>query len=168
MNLKTVTYFVLFITFSVNTFAGGGYSTITSSSTTTENRAYAGLVWTLKEKFSFVPDATIGVRSLRVKSNDNVNGGDMSIRFSFANGFDFDSARISYVGGDRDILGNIGLGYSLTNSSMLGTFAIQGAYSRIGTDFEFSNKNFVPYIEPLTVDKPKKVSPKVTLIPWVC
>lgn len=50
------------------------------SDTTTENRAYAGLVWTLKEKTSWIPDLTLGFRSLRVKSSDSVNGADLSAR----------------------------------------------------------------------------------------
>lgn len=160
MKFKKPILLTVLTLFSLSTFAGGGFTTPSAGN---EHRAYAGLVWSLKEKFSLVPDATLGFRSLRVKSNDNVTGGDISARITFANGLAFDSARLSYVGGDRDILGNLGVGYSVTNSSALGTVAVQGAYSRVGTDFEFTNKRFVPYLEPLTVDKPKKV----TIIPII-
>ena len=128
------------------------------SDTTTENRAYAGLVWTLKEKTSWIPDLTLGFRSLRVKSSDSVNGADLSARIRLDGGVAFDSTRLVYVGGERDILGNIGIGYSNTNSSFLGTAAIQGPYLRAGSDFELSNKKFVPYLELLTLDKPNKVN----------
>ena len=167
MKFKKPILLTVLTLFSLSTFAGGGFTTVTTPSTGNEHRAYAGLVWSLKEKFSLVPDATLGFRSLRVKSNDNVSGGDISARITFANGLAFDSARLSYVVGDRDILGNLGVGYSVTNSSALGTVAVQGAYSRVGTDFEFTNKRFVPYLEPLTVDKPKKVTPTVTIIPII-
>ena len=162
MNFNKIVVLTVFSLFSVSLYAG----VAPVNTTNNEHRVYAGLVWTLKEKLSLVPDATIGFRSVRVKSNDNVSGGDISARITFNNGIAFDSTRLSYVGGDRDILGNLGIGYSNTNSSILGAVAIQGPYSRIGSDFEFTNKKFVPYLELLTLDKPKKTS--VTFIPPPC
>lgn len=135
----------------VITSGGGG------SNTETENRAYAGLVWTLAEKASMTPELSLGFRSLRVKSSDSVEGGDLSIRIKLDGGISFDSTRLSYVGGERDVMGNIGIGYSNTNSSLLGTAAVQGAYTRIGSDYEFTNQKFVPYLEVLTADKANKV-----------
>lgn len=151
---------ISFFLFSLNALAGNPATVVTTmgkSQTDTENRAYAGLVWALQDKFSFIPDLTVGFRSLRVKSSDSVNGGDISARIKLRDGISFDSARLSYVGGERDVLGNVGIGYSVTNSSFLGTLAVQGAHSRIGTDFQFSDKSFVPYLEVLTVDKPNKI-----------
>lgn len=162
MRLTSLSLGVL-LSLSLNTFAGYGvpYTApliVTSKSDTkTEGRAYAGLVWTLQEKASFIPDLTIGFRSLRVKSSDSAQGGDISVRIKLKDGIAFDSTRLSYVGGDRDLLGNIGVGYSFTNASVLGTLAAQGAYTRIGSDYEFTNKRFVPYLELLTMDKPRKV-----------
>ena len=150
---------------SLNSFAGAGpfvpITPLTSpaqSQTETENRAYAGLVWTLQDQMSFIPDLTIGFRSLRVKSSDSVNGGEISARIKLKDGISFDSTRLSYVGGERDVLGNIGIGYSATNSSFLGTLAVQGAYTRLGTDYQFNGNKFVPYVEVLTVDKPGSTS----------
>lgn len=128
-----------------------------SSNTDTQNRAYAGLIWTLKDKTSWVPDLTLGFRSLRVKSSDSVNGADVSARIKLSDGIAFDSFVLSYIGGKRDILGNLGVGYSVTNSSFLGTLGAQGAYTRIGTDFQFNDKKFSPHLEVLTVDKPSNV-----------
>jgi len=130
------------------------------SNTDTENRAYAGLVWTLQDKMSFIPNLTIGLRSLRVKSSDSVQGADISTRVKLTDGISFDSTRLSYIGGNRDILGNIGVGYSHTNSSLLGTLTVQGPYSKIGSDYAFSDRKFVPYLELLTVDSPNKVNKK--------
>lgn len=148
--------------FSLNTFAGVPTVTTYSSNTDTENRAYAGLVWTLQDKMSLMPDLTLGFRSLRVKSTDSVEGADLSARFKLKDGIAFDSTRLVYVGGERDVLGNIGVGYSNTNQSFLGTVAVQGPYSRLGTDFEFTNKKFVPYLELLTLEKPNKTVKKST------
>jgi hypothetical protein len=125
----------------------------------TEDRVYAGLVWTLKEKPSYTPDLILGYRSLKVKSNDNVRGGDLSIRMKLEGGVSFDSTRLVYVGGERDLLGNIGVGYSNPNSTLLGTIAVQGSYARLGTDYELNKSKFVPYLELNTLDNPKKVAP---------
>lgn len=130
----------------------------------TEDRVYAGLVWTLKEKPSYTPDLILGYRSLKVKSNDNVRGGDLSIRMKLEGGVSFDSTRLVYVGGERDLLGNIGVGYSNPNSTLLGTIAVQGSYARLGTDYELNKSKFVPYLELNTLDNPKKV-PKDVIIP---
>lgn len=123
---------------------------------TTDNNIYAGLVWNLEDKFSSLPKFTIGFRSLRVESNNTVDGGDISARFDFANGINFDSWRFSYVGGKRDALANIGLGYSMSKKSILSTFGIQAPYLRLGTDLLFNDKKFNPYIEALTADSPDK------------
>lgn len=135
---------------------------VSSSNTDTQNRAYAGLIWTLKDRTSWIPDLTLGFRSLRVKSSDSVNGGDLTARIKLSGGIAFDSVVLSYVGGNRDILGNIGAGYSLTNSSLLGTLAVQGPYTRIGTDYQINAGKFVPYLEVLTVDKPNNVRKTTT------
>lgn len=127
------------------------------SSNNTQTKAYAGLAWTLGKKNSAAtPDLVVGVRSVKVKSNDHINSGaDLSLRFSFLDGFSFDSTRLSYVGGKRELLGNVGLGYSFANKAFLGTFAAQGAYSRAGLDYDFSSSKILPYLELLSVDKPK-------------
>ena len=131
----------------------------------TEDRVYAGLVWTLKEKPSYTPDLILGFRSLKVKSNDNASGGDLSIRMKLEGGVSFDSTRLVYVGGERDLLGNIGVGYSNANSTLLGTIAVQGSYARLGTDYELNKNKFVPYLELNTLDNPKNVPLKEDVLP---
>ena len=170
--LKRLAIFATLLVTTTSVFAGPTLATVITipggSETQTQNRAYAGLVWTLQEKTSVIPDLTIGFRSLRVKSSNSVQGGDISARFKLKNGISFDSTRLSFVGGERDVLGNIGIGYSIANSSFLGTLAVQGAYSRIGSDFEFANKKFVPYLEVLTLDKPSKVHSRSGSTSYVC
>lgn len=142
----------------------GGTAPTFSDAKTSEDRAYAGLVWTLKEKPSYTPDLILGFRSLKVKSNDNASGGDLSIRMKLEGGFSFDSTRLVYVGGERDLLGNIGVGYSNANSTLLGTIAIQSSYARLGTDYELNKNKFVPYLELNTLDNPKNVP--LTEVPY--
>ena len=171
MKIRLLAFFVLCFT-SQFLYAGvspmpivtPGTSTpgVTSSNTDTQNRAYAGLIWTLKDRTSWIPDLTFGFRSLRVKSSDSVNGGDISARIKLSDGIAIDSVALSYVGGKRELLGNVGAGYSFTNTSILGTIGLQGAYTRIGTDFQFANKQFIPYLELLTIDKPSNVRKTTT------
>lgn len=151
---------------ALNLYAGSVATTIIpgGSQTQTENRAFAGLAWTLKDQFSFIPDITFGIRSLRVKSSDTVNGAELSARISLQNGIAFDSARLSYIGGQRDLLGNIGLGYSFSDASILGTLAVQAAHVRVGSDLLLTDKKFVPYLEILTLDKPHNVDKKPNTI----
>ena len=159
---KRVLILFTMVLIQMSAYGGPYYATVITtpggSNTETENRAYAGLVWTLGEKASMTPDLSLGFRSLRVKSSNSVEGGDLSIRIKLDGGISFDSTRLSYVGGERDVMGNIGIGYSNTNSSLLGTAAVQGAYTRVGSDYEFANQKFVPYLEVLTADKPNKVN----------
>ncbi len=120
----------------------------------TDNRGYAGLAWKLDG--SVIPDLSFGFRSLRVDSNDNVQGADLNARISLKDKT-FDSVRLSYVGGSRDVAGNIGVGYSVTQSSLLATVAIEGAYVKLGSDFLLSSNSFSPYIETNSLSKPNKV-----------
>jgi len=151
-----------------NLDVSGNYIPCESSASTTENRIYAGVVFDLDGSDGFVPDLVVGARSLHVKSSDSVEGADLSARISFNKhdkGIMFDSARLVYVGGERDVMGNIGIGYSNTHSSFLGTVAVQGAYTRLGTDFEFGKNKFEPYLEIITLDKPNNVDKKVDSLP---
>ena len=156
-----------FLTQNVYGGGGGGPPLTFSDAKKTEERVYAGLVWTLKEKPSYTPDLILGFRSLKVKSNDNASGGDLSIRMKLEGGVSFDSTRLVYVGGERDLLGNIGVGYSNTNSTLLGTLAAQGSYARLGTDYELNKNKFVPYLELNTLDNPKNV-PLTVIVPRPC
>jgi hypothetical protein len=123
----------------------------------TDNRGYAGLAWKLDG--SLIPDLSFGFRSLRVDSNDNVQGGDLNARINLKDK-SFDSMRLSYVGGSRDVAGNIGVGYSMKQSSFLGTAAIEGAYIRLGSDFLVSSNSFTPYLEANSLSKPNKILSK--------
>ncbi|MHA3050185.1 hypothetical protein [Acinetobacter sp. ANC 4641] len=135
----------------------------TSDSSRTDNRVYAGLIWSWGNKQGFMPDYVVGFRSLHVESDNTVQGGDINLRVKFNHGFMLDSTRLAYVDGKRDFVGNYGVGYSFINHSVLGTVAGQGSYYRFGTDFDFKNYNFKPYVEINTLEKPNREAPKVTI-----
>lgn len=141
-------------------FAGAPMGGIISvASKQTQNRVYAGLVWTLNQKTEVTPNfVTVGARSVVVKSNDNVSGADLNIRLNVKDGFNVDSTRLSFVGGNRDIQGNIGIGYSFSQQSFLGTLGGSSAYSKVGGDYFYKSKEFAPFLELNTMDKPKKVN----------
>ena len=152
------------LTSAQSAFAVGPAPVETSANSSTENRVYAGIVFDLDGSDGYVPDLVLGVRTLHVKSNDNVEGADLSARVSYGKhdkGLDFDSVRLVYVGGERDLMGNIGVGYSHSHQSFLGTVAVQGAYTKLGTDFEIGSNKFEPYLEVNTLDKPSNVDRKV-------
>ncbi len=170
INYKRTVYitFVAVAAFSSLAYAGGigGYY-VSSERTETDTRAYAGLVWSLNSHSNIKPDLMLGVRSLRVNSNDNVNGADLAARIKLQDGISFDSVRLSYVGGQRDIQGNIGAGYSFANSSLLGNVSLSGQFLNLGSDFLINTKTFIPYIDINTLSKPDKVNPKSVFIPFV-
>lgn len=139
-----------------------------SSHVKTENRVFAGLVWTTQEKMSAIPDLTLGVRTLRIKSTDRMNGLEVGARFHLIQGVSLESTRLSFIAGERRVLGNIGVGYSVPHSSFLGNLAVQGDHARFGTDYLLNSKKFVPFAELLTVKKPNKVHGNPGLTTYVC
>ena len=158
--LYILTFCFLSIFVVPTTFAGGGYVTPIGSSgsgSIIDNKAYAGLVWTLNHHASYLPNLSFGFRSVKVNSNNDVDGGDLNARISFNNGLTFDSFRLVYVGGSRDIQGNLGGGYSFNKSSLLATGAVEGPYIKVGSDFMINDKSFDPYVELNSLAKPKKV-----------
>jgi len=140
----------------------------------TDTRAYAGLVWTLGQDFKKTPELTLGLSAIKRESglavtsrwdttfpvnepSESVEGGlDLSLRINFDNGVAVDSTRLLYLNGDRDLLGNIGLGYSFAESRPFGTIGVQAPYSRIGVDVALDNGTLTTpefFVELLTLDK---------------
>jgi hypothetical protein len=62
-----------------------------------------------------------------------------------------------YVGGERDVMGNLGVGYSFTHGSLLGTVAVQGPHARAGVDYLLGDGSVKPYVELNTLAKPGDV-----------
>jgi hypothetical protein len=128
------------------------------SANRTDNQVYAGLSWALDNGNGFIPDLLFGARSLNVSSNNGVNGADVNVRIRYKNQISFDSLRLSYVGGSREFMGNVGMGYSFAKGGYFGTAAAQAAYSRMGVDYLFSERVFNPYLEGNSLYTPQVVN----------
>lgn len=122
----------------------------------TENRAYLGLEWGLGGKLVLAPQVVLGFRSVAIKGNGDVSGGDFGLKFNVLHGITPDSVRLVYVGGGQDVQGNVGGGYSYTQNSWIATGGIQGAYSRVGVDYAYGSGAFLPFIQLNTFQKPVK------------
>ena len=123
-----------------------------------DNRVYAGLVWTFgKTQNTFVPDLSLGYSSLKVKTDSDVNGVDVGVRLRLSGqGVTLDSARASYVDGDRNLMSHYGMGYSFSHSDFMVSVAAQKSHLKLGADLLVSSQTFVPYIEINSLDKPDK------------
>jgi len=122
-----------------------------------ENRAYVGFEWAFDKKNSIAPEVVFGLRSLTVKSDNAVSGGDFSLRFNAAHGWNLDSAKLVYIGGNRDVQGNIGGGYSFVDAHPIVTAAIQVPYALLGDDYVFGLREFRPFAQINTLQKVKPV-----------
>ena len=166
---------LLILIMTAQTVLAGSPADITySHKESTDTRAYAGLVWTLGKDFKKTPELTLGLSAIKQESglafteqwdttfpvnqpSESVEGGlDWSLRINFDNGVAVDSTRLLYLNGDRDLLGNVGLGYSFAENRPFGTIGVQAPYSRIGVDVALDNGTLTTpefFVELLTLDK---------------
>jgi hypothetical protein len=136
---------------SSSAFAGSGtYDFIPV--TNTDNRAYAGLKWTLNEGIK--PQAVVGFRHARTESNGNTDGGDISISAKIIDGFQLGKLRAKYFDGKEKVQGEVGAGYDFTKGLFAGV-GVHAPYSLIGLDLHpFINENKLePYIQIDTIKK---------------
>jgi len=118
----------------------------------TDNRAYAGLKWTLNEGIK--PQAVVGFRHARTESNGNTDGGDISISARIIDGFQLGKLRAKYFDGKEKVQGEVGAGYDFTKGLFAGV-GVHAPYSLIGLDLHpFINENKLePYIQIDTIKK---------------
>ena len=173
--MKKILALLILIMTAQTAHAGAPSSDITySHKESTDTRAYAGLVWTLGKDFKKTPELSLGLSAIKQESgyaftdswdttfpvnqpSESVEGGlDWSLRINFDNGVAVDSTRLLYLNGDRDLLGNVGLGYSFAENLPFGTIGVQAPYSRIGVDVALDNGTLTTpefFVELLTLDK---------------
>ena len=128
---------------------------VITSQTDTNNRAYAGLKWTLNEGIK--PQAVIGFRHARTESNGDTDGGDLSISAKFIDGFQLGKLRAKYFNGKENTQGEIGTGYDFVNGLFAGV-GVHAPYSNLGIDLLPTAKDKIePYFQLDTIkgnDKP--------------
>ena len=154
---------------SASAFAGANPNTWnlipgTSGATLTDNRAYAGLKWTLNEGIK--PQAVVGYRHARTESNGDTDGGDLSISAKIIDGFQLGKLRAKYFDGKEKVQGEVGAGYDFTKGLFAGV-GVHAPYSLIGLDLHpFINENRLePYIQIDTIKKYKKNTNSVSCVP---
>ena len=155
--MKLFISFLTLLALSSYSFAGG--SIITISQTNTDNRAYAGLKWTLNEGIK--PQAVIGFRHAKTESNGDTDGGDLSISAKFIDGFQLGKLRAKYFNGKENTQGEVGAGYDFMNGLFAGV-GVHAPYSNIGVDLLPTAKDKIePYFQ---LDTIKRIDKPVFLI----
>ncbi len=143
---------------SSQAYAGKGFVPIDTSRT--DNRAYAGLKWTLNEGVK--PEAVLGVRHARVDSSGDTDGADLSISAKFIESFQLGKLRAKYFNGKESTQGEVGAGYDFINGMFAG-IGIHAPYSNVGVDLLPNAKDKIePYFQLDTIkrnDKPMIVLP---------
>jgi hypothetical protein len=142
--------FISFLTLlTLSSYSFGGIAVI--SQTNTDNRAYAGLKWTLNEGIK--PQAVIGFRHVKTESNGDTDGGDLSISAKFIDGFQLGKLRAKYFNGKENTQGEVGAGYDFMNGLFAGV-GVHAPYSNIGVDLLPTAKDKIePYFQLDTIKK---------------
>ena len=138
-----------FLFLSLSTLAHAGKSSPSIAISTNDNRAYAGLKWTLNEGIK--PQAVLGFRHANINSNGDTDGGDISISAKFMDGIQPGQLRVKYFNGKEDVQGELGGGYDFTQG-IFGGVGIHAPYSNVGLDlFPNAQTKFDPYIQLDTI-----------------
>jgi hypothetical protein len=129
----------------------------------TDNRAYIGIAIPFGDGKSHMPRVAIGAQSLRVNTSDSVTGVDVNAHLNLFSASKeapiIETVRLGVVGGNRDVQGIIGGGYSFADNKPLVSGAVQVPYVRGTADYIF-DKGFGFSIEANTLKKPREVDKK--------
>jgi len=144
--------------FSCNTKGAGG-TCVTPTSTTINTPAgkrrtdavFVGINWNFGAKS---PELVLGFRGLRTNTSKKSDGYQLDLVLPFSSTISFDRVRLSYVGGQRSALGQLGLGYSFAQKSFLGNVALQAPYVTAGVDYLFSG-SVLPYVGVNSLGRPR-------------
>lgn len=108
-----------------------------SSATDSDNRAYAGLKWTLNSKISS-PEIVLGIRHTRIETNGDTDGGDVSFSFGLLDGLTAGKFRVKGFVGNETIQAEIGAGYDFTDGFFTGA-GFNLPYASTGVDYLLSS-----------------------------
>ena len=156
MKLRNLTLAFFCMFFTVKTFAGPLVPILIPTSTN-DNRAYAGLKWTLSGGIK--PEAVLGFRHANINSNGDTDGGDISISAKFMDGIQPGQVRAKYFNGKEDVQGELGGGYDFTQG-IFGGVGVHAPYSNLGLDlFPNAQTKFDPYVQIDTIKGNNKPNP---------
>jgi hypothetical protein len=146
--LKLIIAFLAVFNTSSNAIAGSGscvspscelpISSASGANSRNDTTCYLGLVGSWHQNlFKDWPDASVGCRFIKVKSNNDVSGVDINMRLT-ANRSEgkgiFDSAKVMAVMGDRNNMFEPGIGWSKTYNGLILPVFLQKDHIRIGAD----------------------------------
>lgn len=120
----------------IQAFPTGGCVTPSSGGTDAGGfQGYVGAQISFGNQTSLTPKFVIGLRDTEVSSDGTVTGIDLSVRFRAEEVLVLDSAMISALRGDDDLLGAIGVGYSYAHSGLLVGGSAEKDIVRAGIDY---------------------------------
>jgi hypothetical protein len=106
------------------------------------------------------PRALVGCRQAKIKSNNDVNGFDISISAKFLNGFDLEKLRLKGFSGNTSTQAEAGGGYDFNKKAPFVGLSAKAPYSTFGIDVlpkdGLELKNLEPYMQLDTVGKYRK------------
>ncbi|MCE9658204.1 MAG: hypothetical protein K8R60_06555 [Burkholderiales bacterium] len=119
-----------------------------------DNTVYAGINWNFGVRNGAT--AVLGYRDAKVKSNSNVEGWKVEATWVLSGApMGFGEVRAKYLKGERDVQGELGLGFSGAHEAFLLNGGVQGPYINGNVDYLF-NKGWLASIGANTLNKVKK------------
>jgi len=142
---------------------GEGMAPTTAKKGRNDNSIYAGINWNFGVRNGAT--AVLGYRDARVKSNGNVDGWKVEATWVLSGApMGFGELRAKYLKGERDVQGEVGLGFSAAHEAFLINGGVQGPYANGGVDYLF-NKGWLASIGVNTLNKVKKPKEVLTCPP---
>lgn len=130
---------------------------VAQGSDNARTQAFVGVNWT----FGQGPDLVLGVRYTKTNARQRVLGGRLEAVFPIAaswRGISFDRLRLRAIGGQRNFMQELGLGYSFGANAFLASGAVQTSHASLGTDLIFGKLQWLPYVGLDTLSRPHALS----------
>lgn len=123
-----------------------------------------GINWNFGTK---APELVLGLRSLRTGVDKKSSGAQLDVFLPFLGGISFDRIRLSYVGGQRSVLGQLGFGYSFSQQTPLVGLGVQVPYANFGLDYLFRG-TALPYVGLNSLNRPKTPTGGASTTTYAC
>lgn len=115
----------------------------TNGGTKTNTNAYAGLNWSLGG--GWTPSVVVGVFNTRVSANGNTEGANLAFHVNLAGGIKPGKLKLSYLNGQENLQGELGIGYDFMRGAPLLTLGANAPFVALGAD-GYLNGNIVPFL----------------------
>ena len=153
---------LFYITAASTVFAGSPVYDFVGAGSSSASRHDTDCYVGIKALFGELKDprALVGCRQAKIKSNNDVNGFDISISAKFLNGFDLEKLRLKGFSGNTSTQAEVGGGYDFNKKAPFVGLSAKAPYSTFGIDVLPKNglelKNLEPYMQLDTVGKYRK------------